>query len=51
MTLEEVERDYIVRIIAERHWIIEGIDGAAQTLNRNPSTLRGRIRELGIRRP
>ena len=49
--LEEIERDYIVRILEERHWKIEGIDGAARTLNLNPSTLRGRIRKLGIRKP
>jgi formate hydrogenlyase transcriptional activator len=49
--LEEIERDYIVRILEERHWKIEGIDGAAKTFNLNPSTLRGRIRTLGIRRP
>jgi transcriptional regulator with GAF, ATPase, and Fis domain len=49
--LEDIERDYIVRILEERHWKIEGIDGAAQTLNVNPSTLRGRIRKLGIRKP
>jgi chemotaxis protein methyltransferase CheR len=49
--LEEVERDYIVRILEERHWKIEGIDGAAKVLNLNPSTLRGRIRKFGIRRP
>ena len=49
--LEEIERDYIVRILEERHWKIEGIDGAAKTLNLNPSTLRCRIRKLGIRKP
>ncbi|MBT8365536.1 MAG: sigma 54-interacting transcriptional regulator [Deltaproteobacteria bacterium] len=51
VSLEEVERDYIVRILEERHWKIEGIDGAARTLDLNPSTLRGRMRKLGIRRP
>ena len=51
VSLEEVERDYIVRILEERHWKIEGIDGAARILNLNPSTLRGRIRKFGIRRP
>jgi chemotaxis protein methyltransferase CheR len=51
VSLGEVERDYIVRILEERHWKIEGIDGAARILNLNPSTLRGRIRKLGIRRP
>jgi len=49
--LEEIERDYIVRILEERHWKIEGIGGAASTLNLNPSTLRGRMRKLGIRKP
>jgi transcriptional regulator with GAF, ATPase, and Fis domain len=49
--LEEVERDYIVRILEERHWKIEGIDGAARSLKLNPSTLRGRMRKLGIRKP
>ena len=51
VSLEEVERDYIVRILEERHWKIEGVDGAARTLKLNPSTLRGRIRKFGIRRP
>jgi chemotaxis protein methyltransferase CheR len=49
--LQDVERDYIVRILEERHWKIEGTDGAARILNLNPSTLRGRMRKLGIRRP
>jgi len=49
--LEDVERDYIIRILEERHWKIAGIDGAAKTLNLNPSTLRGRMRKLGIRKP
>ena len=48
VSLEEVERDYIVRILEERHWKIEGIDGAARILKLNPSTLRGRIRKFGI---
>ena len=51
VSLEEVERDYIVRILEERHWKIEGVDGAARILKLNPSTLRGRIRKFGIRRP
>ena len=50
-SLEEVERDYIVRILEERHWKIEGINGAARTLELNPSTLRGRMRKLGIHKP
>jgi chemotaxis protein methyltransferase CheR len=51
VSLEEVERDYIVRILEERHWKIEGVDGAARTLKLNPSTLRGRMRKFGIQKP
>lgn len=50
-SLEDVERDYIVRILEERQWKIEGRDGAARILKLNPSTLRGRMRKLGIRKP
>ncbi|MCP4229063.1 MAG: AAA domain-containing protein, partial [bacterium] len=50
MSLEEIDREYIVRILEERHWKIEGLDGAARTLRLNPSTLRGRMRKLGIRK-
>ena len=51
MSLEEIERDYIVRILEERHWKLEGVGGAARILDLNPSTLRGRMRKLGIRKP
>ncbi len=50
-TLEDVERAYIVRVLEEKHWIIEGDDGAAAALGLNPSTLRGRLRKLGIEKP
>jgi transcriptional regulator with GAF, ATPase, and Fis domain len=39
--LEEMERDYIVQILEETQWKIEGKDGAAAILELNPSTLRG----------
>jgi transcriptional regulator with GAF, ATPase, and Fis domain len=48
--LEQVEREYIYRVLEETRWKIEGRDGAARILDLNPSTLRGRIRKLGIRR-
>jgi len=51
LSLEQVDRDYIVRILEGCHWKIEGIDGAARILNLNPSTLRGRMRKLGIQKP
>jgi chemotaxis protein methyltransferase CheR len=50
-TLEEMERDYIIRILEDRSWRIEGRKGAARLLGLNPSTLRTRMARLGIQKP
>jgi DNA-binding NtrC family response regulator len=50
-TLEDVERAHIQRVLAQTRWVIEGEQGAALALGLNPSTLRGRMRKLGIRKP
>ena len=50
-TLDEVAREHIIRVLNDAGWVIEGPNGAANFLNINPSTLRYRIRKLGIRRP
>ena len=47
-TLEETERNQILKILSETRWRIEGKDGAADILGLNPSTLRGRMHKLGI---
>jgi len=49
-TLEEVEREYIVRTLENTGWRIEGQYGAARILGLNPSTLRTRMLKLGIQR-
>ena len=49
-TLEEVERDYIIRTLENTGWRIEGKHGAARILGLNPSTLRTRMLKLGIQR-
>jgi len=49
-TLEEVERDHITRILVSHKWRVEGDEGAAKVLGLNPSTLRGKMRRLGIAR-
>ena len=49
-TLEEVERSHILRVLEQTRWAIEGDRGAARMLGLNASTLRGRLRKLGIRR-
>ncbi len=50
-TLEETERNQILKILSETRWRIEGKDGAAAILGLNPSTLRARMHKLGIVRP
>jgi transcriptional regulator with GAF, ATPase, and Fis domain len=50
-TLEEAERNQILKILSETRWRIEGKDGAAAILGLHPSTLRARMYKLGIARP
>ncbi|MEN8145265.1 MAG: sigma 54-interacting transcriptional regulator [Gemmatimonadota bacterium] len=49
-TMEEVEREHIVRTLERSGWKIQGPDSAADLLDMNPSTLRSRMRKLGIER-
>ena len=50
-TLEEMERNQILKTLSETRWRIEGKDGAAAILGLHPSTLRARMHKLGILRP
>lgn len=50
-TLEDMERQYILRILEETGWRIEGQQGAAKILGLNPSTLRTRMAKLRIQKP
>ena len=47
-TLEEVECTHILQILTQTNWVIEGQGKAADILGLNSSTLRGRMRKLGI---
>ena len=49
MTLELQSK--LLRVLQETGWRIDGPSGAAAILNLHPSTLRFRIKKLGIRRP
>jgi len=49
-TLEEMEKEYILRILDSTGWRIEGRRGAAKILGLNPSTLRTRMTKLGIQK-
>jgi formate hydrogenlyase transcriptional activator len=50
-TLENNERNHIVRALNETNWVIHGKKGAAEVLAINPSTLRSRMEKLGIKKP
>jgi chemotaxis protein methyltransferase CheR len=50
-TLTEVERAQILNTLEKTGWKIEGANGAAGVLGLAPSTLRDRIKKLGISNP
>jgi formate hydrogenlyase transcriptional activator len=50
-TLEEVERQHILRVLRETSWRVAGGNGAAALLGMKRTTLQARMRKLGIRRP
>jgi formate hydrogenlyase transcriptional activator len=49
-TLEEVERNHILRTLKETRWILGGPGGAASRLGLNRSTLYFRMKKLGTAR-
>ena len=49
-TLEELERDHIVRVLERTNWRVSGDKGAAKILGLNPTTLEARMKKLGITR-
>ena len=49
-TLAENERDYILQVLDKVDWVIEGRQGAAAILDVPSSTLRSRMKKLGIQR-
>jgi formate hydrogenlyase transcriptional activator len=50
-TLEELERGHIHETLKRAGWRIEGARGAAAALGMNASTLRSRMKKLGVQRP
>ncbi|MBW1784488.1 MAG: hypothetical protein JRL30_27565 [Deltaproteobacteria bacterium] len=50
-TLEEVERQHIINTLTSCQWKIEGKGGTAERLGIHPSTLRSRMKKLGIQKP
>jgi formate hydrogenlyase transcriptional activator len=50
-TLEDAERQHILRALRQTEWRIAGPQGAAVLLGMKRTTLQARMRKLGIRRP
>jgi PAS domain S-box-containing protein len=50
-SLEEMERDYILRVLKAKNWKIGGEDSAASTLEMHVNTLRSRMKKFGIKKP
>jgi formate hydrogenlyase transcriptional activator len=50
-TLEQADREHILRALGEANWIIGGPAGAAFKLGMKRTTLQSRMRKLGIARP
>jgi len=50
-TLEDAERQHILRALRQTEWRIAGSRGAAVLLGMKRTTLQARMRKLGIRRP
>jgi formate hydrogenlyase transcriptional activator len=51
LSMESAERRHIENALASARWVLEGPKGAAAMLGMNPSTLRSRMKRLGIQRP
>jgi transcriptional regulator with GAF, ATPase, and Fis domain len=51
MTLAEVERGHVLRVLEQARWRVRGSGGAASVLGLKPTTLEARMRRLGIERP
>ncbi|MCA9456743.1 MAG: hypothetical protein KC587_08770 [Nitrospira sp.] len=49
--LIDFERQHILLVLASSNWEIEGVSGAEEQLKLAPSTLRNRIKMLGLQWP
>ncbi len=49
--LQRRERENLLVILEKAHWKIKGTDGAAELLGIKPTTLKARIKKMGLNRP
>ena len=51
LTMMEMERNHMRRVLASANWKIRGADGAAARLGLKPTTLEARMKRYGLKRP
>jgi transcriptional regulator with GAF, ATPase, and Fis domain len=51
LSLDQVEKNHILKVLEMKGWKINGENGAASALGLKPSTLRDRMKKLAIERP
>ncbi len=51
MSMEEMEREHITQVLLSTGWRVSGKNGASRILGMKDSTLRSRMKKLGIDRP
>ena len=50
LSLKDVERNHILKVLNTANWRIRGDNGAAEILGLKPTTLEARMKKLGLRR-
>ena len=50
IALDEVQRQYIIKVLKHTNWQVSGEGGAAEILKMKPTTLASRMKKLGIKR-
>jgi formate hydrogenlyase transcriptional activator len=50
-TLEQAEREHVLKTLRETNWVIGGASGAAAKLGMKRTTLQSKMEKLGISRP
>ena len=51
VTLADAEREHILGVLRETHWVVRGPHGAATRLGMKRSTLQWKMKKLGLSRP
>jgi formate hydrogenlyase transcriptional activator len=51
VTLEQAEREHILKVLRDAQWVIGGTSGAAAKLGMKRTTLQSKMQKLGISRP